>query len=247
MRLPVPRRVLLGLLPHLPHAGLAWLRATAGARARRLWTGAGGGAAVELTVGSPRGPVRGILHPAAGARSGFVAVGGSRGGLHGPAWIYEELGARLQAEGVTGLRLDYRRPNHLAECVHDVLAGVALLEQAGVERVALVGWSFGGAVVITAGALSERVVGVATVASQTAGTGAVGRLAPRSLLLLHGTADPILPDRCSRDLYVRAGEPKELVLYPGGGHGLERYASAMLAKLLDWSRAQQLGGARTTG
>ena len=245
--MPAQRSVLLGSLPHLPHAGLAWLRARARVQARRLWTGAAGGTAVELTIPSPRGPVRGIIHPAAGARGGLVAVGGSRGGLHGPAWIYEELCARLQAEGVAGLRLDYRRPNHLEECVQDVLAGVALLEQEGIERIVLVGWSFGGAVVITAGALSGRVVGVATVASQTSGTGAVGRLAPRSLLLLHGTADPILPDRCSRDLYARAGEPKELVLYPGGGHGLERYASAMLAKLLDWSRAQQLGGARTTG
>lgn len=60
---------------------------------------------------------------------------------------------------------------------------------------ALVGWSFGGAVVITAGARSSNVVGVATVASQTYGTDSVSSLAPKSLLLLHGTGDTCLSDR----------------------------------------------------
>jgi len=36
----------------------------------------------------------------------------------------------------------------------------------------------------------------------------VSRLAPRSLLLVHGTADQVLPDWCSRYLYEEAGEPK---------------------------------------
>jgi dienelactone hydrolase len=35
----------------------------------------------------------------------------------------------------------------------------------GGERVNLVGWSFGGAVVISAGAANDAVVGIATVAS----------------------------------------------------------------------------------
>ena len=238
MKVSVPRNVVLGSLPHLPYAGLPWLRAETGAWQRSLRGGRNGTSptrATEVAIGTSRGTVRGILHPVGAARGALVAVGGSRGGPHGPAWIYEELCARLQADGLAGLRLDYRRPNNLEECVHDVLAGIALLEREGVGRVVLVGWSFGGAVVITAGAMAERVVGVATVGSQTYGTQAVSRLAPRSLLLLHGTADPILPDRCSRELYARAGEPKELVLYPGGGHGLERHARAMLEKLLAWS------------
>ncbi len=176
------------------------------------------------------------MHAAAGATAALVMVGGAGGGIHGPAGIYEVLAESLLREGVVGLRLDYRRPNHLGECVADVLAALEHLSGQGIVRAGLVGWSFGGAVVIEAGARSEIVVGVATVASQTYGTGSVSRLTPKSLLLLHGTADRTLPDRCSRDLYARAREPKELVLYPGDDHGLTRHRRQVLEKLLGWSR-----------
>jgi dienelactone hydrolase len=188
-----------------------------------------------VVISTPRGTVGGVLHPAGGARDAVVMVGGAGGGIHGPAGVYEELAARLRAEGVTALRLEYRVPNCLDECVYDVLVAVAALGRRGVDRAALVGWSFGGAVVISAGAESEAVVGIATVASQTYGAGAVRELSPKkSLLLLHGTADRVLPARLSRDLYARAGEPKELVLYPRDGHGIEGHRSEMLEKLHGW-------------
>ena len=163
-------------------------------------------------------------------------VGGAGGGIHGPSGIYEELATNLRRDGVAALRLDYRASNYLDECVYDVLAALAALGGRGLDLAVLVGWSFGGAVVISASAESDAVVGVATVASQTYGAGAVGELSPtKSLLLLHGTADQVLPARLSRDLYTRAGEPKELVLYPGDGHGIERHRTEMLEKLHEWS------------
>ncbi len=190
--------------------------------------------AVEIST--PRGKVRGVFHPADGARGAVVMVGGAGGGIHGPSGIYEELATLLQTEGAAALRLEYRAPNYLDECVYDVLAAIAALGDRGVDRVVLVGWSFGGAVVISAGAESDTVIGVATVASQTYGAGAVRELSPKkSLLLVHGTADQVLPDRLSRDLYARAGEPKELVVYPGDGHGIERHRAEMLEKLHEWS------------
>ena len=60
-------------------------------------------------------------------------------------------------------------------------------------------------------------------------------LAPKSLLLLHGTADTTLPDTCSRQLYAAAGEPKKLVLYPGDNHGITHHAADMLDTLYRWS------------
>lgn len=171
-----------------------------------------------------------------GASTALVMVGGAGGGIHGPAGIYGDLAESLLREGVAGLRLEYRMPNRLTECVADVLAGLEYLRGRGVERAALIGWSFGGAVVIEAGAQSEVVVGIATVASQTYGTVSVGRIAPKRLLLLHGTADRTLSDRCSRDLYARAREPKELVLYPGDDHGLTRHRRQVIEKLHEWSR-----------
>jgi fermentation-respiration switch protein FrsA (DUF1100 family) len=104
--------------------------------------------------------------------------------------------------------------------VLEVLVGRAWLADEGVQRAALVGHSFGGAVAITAGALSPMVLGVVTLSTQTYGADLVTELRPRALLLVHGTADTVLPDRCSRDLYALAAEPKELVLYDGAGHGL---------------------------
>jgi pimeloyl-ACP methyl ester carboxylesterase len=191
----------------------------------------------EVEIRTPRGAVRGMLHAADGARGTAVLVSGAGGGVVGPSGVYAELSERLRADGVTALRLDYRKPNDLPECVYDVLASLDALGRAGVERAVLVGWSFGGAVVISAGSTSERVVGVATVASQTYGTEDVGGLSPeKALLLIHGTADRTLPAELSRHLYARAAEPKELVLYPGDGHGVERHRSQMLVRLHGWSR-----------
>jgi pimeloyl-ACP methyl ester carboxylesterase len=202
-----------------------------------LGTGGDRCPAVEVEIRTPRGAVRGMLHAADGARGTAVLVSGAGGGVVGPSGVYAELSERLRADGVTALRLDYRKPNDLPECVYDVLASLDALGRAGVERAVLVGWSFGGAVVISAGSTSERVVGVATVASQTYGTEDVGGLSPeKALLLIHGTADRTLPAELSRHLYARAAEPKELVLYPGDGHGVERHRSQMLVRLHGWSR-----------
>jgi len=114
--------------------------------------------------------------------------------------------------------------------------------------VVFVGWSFGGAVVICAGAASDAVVGVATVVSQTYGAKAVGDLSPeKSLLLIHGTADKALPYKLSECLYAQAGEPKELVLYPDDGNGVKRHRSEMLEKLHEWSRTLLFDGSGARG
>ena len=64
------------------------------------------------------------------------------------------------------------------------------------------GRSFGGAVVISAGAANDAVVGAATVASQSYGAEAVEELfLEKSLLLIHGTSDRVLPTSC-RNAYT---------------------------------------------
>lgn len=191
----------------------------------------------SLEISTSRGTVSGVLHSVEEARGAAVMVGGARGGIDGPSDVYEELATRLQTAGAAALRLDYRLPNQLEECVHDLLAGVEALGQRGVRRVALVGHSFGGAVVISASAASDIVVGVATVASQTSGADAVGELAPaKSLLLIHGTGDTVLPYELAEDLYARAGEPKELVFYTDDNHSIDGNRQEMLEKLYSWSR-----------
>lgn len=47
----------------------------------------------------------------------------------------------------------------------------------------------------------------------------VARIAPRPLLLIHGSDDPLLPLSQSERLLAAAGEPKQLAIIPGAGHG----------------------------
>jgi uncharacterized protein len=117
--------------------------------------------------------------------------------------------------------------------VSDVLVGLGYLESLGKSRTVLVGHSFGGAVVISAGAISPSVIAVAA-SSQTAGTAAVAALSPKPVIFVHGSADEVLPDRCSRDLHARAREPKELILYPGCRHGLDQCRESLDRDLTRW-------------
>jgi alpha/beta superfamily hydrolase len=178
---------------------------------------------------------RAIMHRAEGAHVAVLMLSGAVGGTNGPSGIYEELALRLQSDGITALRLKYRGVGRVDECVLDALAAIEALKIQGVQRVVLIGWSFGGAVAITAGAANEMVVGVVTIASQKHRTEAIAQLPPKSLLLIHGTADAIIPVRCAHELYALAGEPKSLVLYQEDDHFITLHASEMLEKLHRWS------------
>lgn len=138
--------------------------------------------------------------------------------------------------GVASMQLDYRHPGQLEPCTLDVLTGIRYLESMGRRRVILVGHSFGGAVVIRAGAASPTVIAVAALSSQNAGTEMVEKLSPRPVLFMHGSADEILADTNSRNLFRKAGEPKKLLLYPGCRHGLDHCREEVDRDLLGWLR-----------
>ena len=194
---------------------------------------------VDVSLNTSRGELAGILHPCEGESAAAVFIGGALGGFDGPArGLYPRLAATLAApeepRGLTSLRLHYRRPGEFQECVLDVLGGLSFLKGIGARRVAIVGHSFGAAVAIKAGELSEQVTGVAALSSQLHGTHSVERLAPKSLLLAHGTADGILDCAASRDIYDRALEPKRLVLYEGADHTLASCAGELFELLRGW-------------
>jgi alpha-beta hydrolase superfamily lysophospholipase len=184
------------------------------------------------------GPIDTRYHAAAAGDVAILWVFGAGGGFFGPAGgLYERLGSRFADEGVASLQVAYRRPGALTHCVLDVLVAVGFLEQFGRARVILVGHSFGGAVVITAGAQSPNVIGVAALSSQSYGAFGVSEISPRPLLLMHGEADEVLPDTTSRNLYRHAAEPKQLILYPGCSHGLDQCRDELDRDLTAWLRA----------
>lgn len=185
-----------------------------------------------------RGDIHTIVHsgayPQRRTSKAIVFVWGARGGFDGPAGgIYGRLAEALK-DDVTSIRVDYRLPNVLTECVLDAMAGLSFLSATGHTDVALVGHSFGGAVVIAAAPLNPLVKAVAALSSQTFGASNAAAVAPRPLLLAHGGADTRLPPRCSELIYEWAQEPKELIIYPDAEHGLNECADELQAMLQGW-------------
>jgi pimeloyl-ACP methyl ester carboxylesterase len=203
----------------------------------------------EFTVGPTEGPYTPVLlrtsrgdiecrhYPAGTGTRAALFVGGAGGGFDTPVrgWLYPRVCEELPMHGVTALRVRYRHAADLAESTLDVLAGLHFLESRGARAAALVGHSFGGAVVIQAAAVSPLVRGVAPLSTQSYGADPASRLSPRcSVLLMHGTDDEVLSPDCSRFVYDVAGEPKRLVLLPGARHGLDEAADEVYSGVLDW-------------
>ncbi len=169
-----------------------------------------------------RGSMDAILHHAPDADQAVVWVCGARGGFGGPGpGTYARMAEQFAGNGIASLRMDYRSPNDVFECTLDLLAGVSFLKAAGHQPVVVVGHSFGGAVVIAAGANSSHIKGVVALSPQTFGAGMAGQVSPRRLLVVHGKADTRLSYTCAQQIYDWAKEPKELVLYDGAEHRLE--------------------------
>ncbi len=114
------------------------------------------------------------------------------------------------------------------------MAALSFLKGTRYSRAAVIGHSFGGAVAINAGTLSPMVCTVVAISSQLAGAHTVGELAPRPLLLVHGTADTILSHQCSEMLYERAGEPKTIKLLEGAGHILIEVGDQLTELVSGW-------------
>lgn len=198
-------------------------------------TGAG------LKFHTNRGEFPAIIHRAnqspnaADAPRAVIWVCGARGGFGGPGpGAYARLAEQLTQQGITSLRLDYRFPNDLLECVLDLLIGVAYCQQNRYPPLVVVGHSFGGAVVIAAGAASPHIKGVVSLSPQTYGAGMAAQLSPRKLLIVHGKADTRLPYTCAQQIHEWAKAPKELVLYDGAEHRLEECRQELETLLSTW-------------
>ena len=189
-----------------------------------------------LIIKTTRGDLRTIVHhdPNLPTTRGIIWVGGASGGFDGPAnGLYKKMGEKLNPS-ITSLRLDYRMPNDLIECVMDTLAGVSFLVGTGHQELILVGHSFGGAVVIKSASFSEQVKSVIALASQTAGATEANLLTPRSLLLIHGDEDIVLTHQCSQTIFDWAEDPKKLVLINGASHSFRETEEELTETVEKW-------------
>ena len=133
-----------------------------------------GSCSLQLAIETIRGELRGLLDAAKGEVGAVIFVNGAMGGPHEvPASgerVFETLARTLAPKGVTSLRLRYRHAGELADGILDILAGCSILQGIGADKIALVGHSFGGAVVIKAGELAPIVVAVASLLPQLVGS-----------------------------------------------------------------------------
>ena len=173
------------------------------------------------------------------AKKAVIYVGGVGGGWDSPASeLYSKLSLKLVSNGISSLRVRYRHPIDLNECVIDVIAGIKFLEYNKIQSVGLVGHSLGGAVVIkAAAALSNIVRTVVTLSTQSYGAiESVSELGQEgcSILLIHGTDDDVLSPICSSYVYKKASDPKQIILFKGAGHGLEEAAEEIYQTIYQW-------------
>ncbi|HUE75938.1 MAG TPA: alpha/beta hydrolase [Chloroflexota bacterium] len=190
----------------------------------------------EVRLATSRGDIDCRYYRAPNAQKGAIWVGGVGGGFDTPAQgIYPRLCEDLVSEGTSSLRVRFRHPTILTEAVLDVLAGLNYLENEGVRAAALIGHSFGGAVVIQAAAQAPLVRTIVTLATQSYGTTPVSNLGPGcSVLAIHGLADRVLPYSCSEAVARNAHEPKKLILYEGADHSLDEVAEEVYRAVRDW-------------
>jgi pimeloyl-ACP methyl ester carboxylesterase len=195
----------------------------------------------EGELSTVRGPVSYRWYMSSGSNRGAIWVGGVGGDWDTPAGgLYPRLCEDFTAEGINSLRVRFRNPTDLEEAVIDVRAGIALCAQRGVDRLALVGHSFGGAVMIRAAQAEPAVRTVVTLATQSYGAESVPRLGPgRSILLIHGLDDQVLSWRSSAYVHDIATEPKRIRYIDDAGHTLDEAADEIQHLVHDWI-AQEL-------
>lgn len=191
---------------------------------------------MPIRLSTDRGEIEARFYESDLPGRAVIFVGGIGGDFDTPArGLYPRLCQELMSEGISSLRVAFRHPTDLEESVLDVLVGLSFLVMKGTLRAGLIGHSFGGAAVIRAAVLSDMVRTIVTLATQCYGTDAVAKLRPgRSILLIHGLNDTVLPSYCSSMAYDLAHEPKRLSMYEGAGHGLDESAEGVHKEVLDW-------------
>ena len=104
-----------------------------------------------------------------------------------------------------------------------------------IDKIGLIGWSFGGAVVIVShGGRQESKDRGHCRKPVVTGLRTSDQIAPRPILLIHGTGDKTLTYECSVDIADRARQPKKLVLFPGADHGISQNKEEMYELVREW-------------
>ena len=116
----------------------------------------------------------------------------------------------------------------------DTLVAIQYLDDEGIKDIALVGWSFGGAVALSVGSCAKNVSAIAAISTQAVSSGCIRRLGSRSVLLLHGGADSVCSVKIPRAIYDGVTGPRGMIVYAEAGHGLHEVRRELRCDLRDW-------------
>jgi O-acetyl-ADP-ribose deacetylase (regulator of RNase III)/predicted esterase len=195
----------------------------------------------EVFLQTNRGMIQAILTVSQKQPGAVMWVPGGSENFNGPAGgIYADLVVELQDAGMSSLRMGLRQQNTFEECVLDALAWLCFLRGAGTKEIVLVGNARGAAVAIASAALHPQVKAVVAISPQQDDTDMVDRIGPRPILVIHGGRDNRVPVEVAQDVYNRASDPKELVIFPNGSATLLESRGELREKLGGWA-SQQLG------
>jgi dienelactone hydrolase len=170
-------------------------------------------------------------------RTAIIFVTGVDGGFIEPVdEMYSRTALTYVKKNVLSIFVTYRFPGELEPSVNDALAAVSFARARGVKQIALIGWSFGGAVIINTAVQAPEVNTVIGVAPQARDTERVAEFQKQSLILFHSEMDENVPFESSGEILDSAPEyiTKKLVSFPTGDHYLTGMSEQVDAELLPW-------------
>ncbi len=168
---------------------------------------------------------------------GIVFVSGVDGGFQEPAdGIYEDLARYFADQGVGSVFVEYRRPGDLEPSVDDAEAALQFLATRGAMQFALVGWSFGGAVIANMAARSTEVMTVIGFAAQARYTQAIQDFKGRSILLIHDVNDENVPFEAMGQILdeVPPQVRSRTISTVGSNHFLDEKKQQLLPEVRSW-------------
>lgn len=194
----------------------------------------------EVVVQTNRGLNEAIL-TVSQSKPGVVLWIPGGANLNGPAaGVFSELAGDLHDAGINSLRMAYRDQSSFDECVLDALAWLTFLKEIGAKEVVLAGATLGAAVAFPAAVIHPLVKSIIAVTPPQENTEMLEKVHGKPILVVHGERDVRIPVQVARDLFLRAAEPKELVVYPDAGFTLVEAKDELRHKLGKWV-SQQLG------
>jgi alpha/beta superfamily hydrolase len=190
-----------------------------------------------VNIETNRGRIECKYYKAEEADKGIVLVGGIGGGYHTPAdSLYPRLSENFKETGVSSLNIKFRKAGNLAESVIDILVGIEFLKSENIKTFGLIGYSFGGAVVVQAAFNETDVKTIVLISTQSYGIDPISFLPKEtSVFIIHGEEDEIIPPEIAVQVYEKAHEPKRIEIFDTkASHDLDEIASEIYVEVKDW-------------